>query len=361
MAAACTIKLWLLVAPRNTFPLAVSDPVAKMGAEKVDTARTVKLFAPFVPNWTLPKADRVLPLVTVTAALEVIGADAPKVVTALTVKVWLPLAPRTTLPLAVKLEPTVMAAVLLKAATALTVRVWLLLAPSTTLAFAVSGALAVMGAEAAKVVAAFTVRVWLPLAPKTMFPEAVRGPLAVTAAAEAKVVTALTVRVWEAEVPSTVLPDAVRVEVGLARVTPPEKVARPELSRVRRSTGCPLLLLVLNTRLPPVLPVASCKTHCSYLMAESRKVFTVAFRHDMLAVHEDGVQAWDKSVLASCTMKLLADKQIGHLTVSTEHIWAASACTDPSYPLNAMLPSTKPLVTAALPFCRWKPSTAPLL
>ena len=75
----------------------------------------------------------------------------------------------------------------------------------------------------------------------------------------------MTVRVCEAEVPSTVLPAAVRVELGLARVSPPVKVARPELSRVKRSTGCPLLLLVLpaalvlNTRLPPVLPVASCE------------------------------------------------------------------------------------------------------
>ena len=67
------------------------------------------------------------------------------------------------------------------------------------------------------------------------------------------------------EVPRTVLPAAVRLEAVLLRVTPAEKVARPALSMVSRSVGWPLLLLVLpavvvlNTRLPPVLPVASCR------------------------------------------------------------------------------------------------------
>ena len=43
------------------------------------------------------------------------------------------------------------------------------------------------------------------------------------------------------------------------------KVARPELSMVRRSTGWPLLLLVLpavvvlRIKLPPQLPVESCR------------------------------------------------------------------------------------------------------
>ena len=49
-----------------------------------------------------------------------------------------------------------------------------------------------------------------------------------------------------------------RVEVEVLRERPPVKVAKPVLSTMRRSTGCPLLLLVLlavvvlNTRLPPV-------------------------------------------------------------------------------------------------------------
>ena len=129
---------------------------------------------------------------------------------------------------------------------------------------AVRAPLATMGAVEAKVETAFTVRVLLPLAPRTTLALAVKAALAVMVAVDAKVVTALTVRVWEAEEPRRVLPAAVRVEEGLARVTPPEKVARPELSMVRRSTGCPMLLLVLppalvlSTKLPPVLPVASC-------------------------------------------------------------------------------------------------------
>ena len=94
-------------------------------------------------------------------------------------------------------------------------------------------------------------------------PFAVTAALAVMGAVDAKVVTALTVRVWLAEVPRTVLPAAVRVAAVLVRVTPPVKVARPALSMVRRSTGCPLLLLVLpavvvlNIKLPPVYPAAS--------------------------------------------------------------------------------------------------------
>ena len=151
-----------------------------------------------------------------------------------------------------------------KVVIAFTVRVWLPLAPSTTLPLAVMAALAVIGAVEAKMVAALTVSVWLPLAPKTTLAFAVRAALAVMVAVDAKVVTALTMRVWEAEEPRRVLPAAVRVEEGLARVTPPLKVARPELSMVRRSTGCPVLLLVLppalvlSTKLPPALPVASC-------------------------------------------------------------------------------------------------------
>ena len=90
--------------------------------------------------------------------------------------------------------------------------------------------------------------------------------MSVMGAVDAKVVAAFTVRVWVPEVPSTVLPAILRVEVEVVRERPPEKLASPVLSMVRRSTGCPLLLLVLvvvvvlNTRLPPVLPVASCIT-----------------------------------------------------------------------------------------------------
>ena len=100
----------------------------------------------------------------------------------------------------------------------------------------------------------------------------VTAALAVMVAPDAKVVAALTVRVWVDEVPRTVFPLAVRVEVGLVRVTPPEKLARPELSMVRRSVGWPLLLVlpavvVLNTRLPPVFPVASCSISCGIRQA----------------------------------------------------------------------------------------------
>ena len=152
----------------------------------------------------------------------------------------------------------------------------------------VTAALAVMGAVAAKVVAALTVSVLVPAVPMTVLPNelnmlvlltvtaalAVTAAFVVMAAAEtmvavgAKVVAALTMRVWLPEVPSTVLPATLRVEVEVVRETPPVKVARPVLSMVRRSTGCPLLLLVLpavvvlNTKLPPVFPVVSCMATC---------------------------------------------------------------------------------------------------
>jgi len=96
-------------------------------------------------------------------------------------------------------------------------------------------------------------------------PLAVTKPLAVMGAVEVKVVAAFTVRVWLPVVPRTVLPAAVRVLPVLLRVIPPVKVARPELSMVRRSTGWPLLLLVLpavvvlKIKLPPQLPVESCR------------------------------------------------------------------------------------------------------
>ncbi len=172
------------------------------------------------------------------------------------------LAPKTTLALAV------MGAVDAKVVAAFTVRVWLPLAPSTTLPLAVIKPLAVIGAVEAKVVAMFTVSVLLPpLMPNTTLPRALKAALAVIGAVVAKVAAALTVRVWLPVVPRTVLPAAVRVLLVLLRVMPPVKVARPELSMVRRSTGCPLLLLVLpavvvlRIRLPPQFPVESCIQH----------------------------------------------------------------------------------------------------
>ena len=104
----------------------------------------------------------------------------------------------------------------------------------------------------------------LPRALKVLPLLTVTAALAVIGAVEAKVVTALTVSVCEPEVPRTALPAAVRVEVELVRVSPAEKLANPELSMVSRSVGWPLLLLVLpavvvlKTRLPPVLPDVSC-------------------------------------------------------------------------------------------------------
>ena len=183
----------------------------------------------------LPKELKVLLLpAIVTGALEVTAAA--NVLMALTVRVvLLPLLPRTVLPDTVRALLT------------------------ATAAFAVT--------TAAKVDAVFTVRLaLLPAVPNTVLPRAVRAALAVMGAVEAKVVTALTVRVWLPEVPRTVLPATLRTEVAVVRLMPPVKVARPALSMVRRSRGCPLLLLllpavvVLNTRLPPVLPAASCKT-----------------------------------------------------------------------------------------------------
>ena len=63
----------------------------------------------------------------------------------------------------------------------------------------------------------------------------------------------------------TVLPLTVSELDSVGMLTLPAKVARPLLSMVKRSTSTPLLplmlpvALVLNMRLPPNLPVASCK------------------------------------------------------------------------------------------------------
>ncbi len=87
VVVAWTVIVWLLVAPNSTLPLAVRDDVAVMGAEKVETAATDRLLAPFVPNTTLPSADSAFPFAMVIAALAVIGAVEAKVVTAFTVSV----------------------------------------------------------------------------------------------------------------------------------------------------------------------------------------------------------------------------------------------------------------------------------
>ena len=42
--------------------------------------------------------------------------------------------------------------------------------------------------------------------------------------------------------------------------------------------------------------------------------------------------------------------------MKTERMPATGPCSAPSYPLNRMLPSVKPLVTALPAFCLWKPS-----
>jgi len=88
--------------------------------------------------------------------------------------------------------------------------------------------------------------------------------LATTGAEVANVVGAFIVRVCDPLVPRTVLPAAVRVLVMLVRVSPPEKVARPVLSMVRRSVSWPVLLVlllpavvVLRIREPPQLCFAS--------------------------------------------------------------------------------------------------------
>ncbi len=84
---AWTVIVWLLVAPNSTLPLAVREDVAVIGPENVETAATDRLFAPFVPNTTLPSAYKALPFAMVTAALAVMGAVDAKVVTAFTVRV----------------------------------------------------------------------------------------------------------------------------------------------------------------------------------------------------------------------------------------------------------------------------------
>ena len=92
----------------------------------------------------------------------------------------------------------------------------------------------------------------------------VTGAFALMGAVEAKVVAELIVSVWVPVVPRTVLPLAVNVLEALLSVMLPVKDVRPLLSMTRRSMGWLVLVLllpvalVLNIRLPPKLPVASC-------------------------------------------------------------------------------------------------------
>ena len=148
-----------------------------------------------------------------------------------------------------------------KVAAALTVRVLLLLLPSIVLPFAVSSPArvnALLYATAAlKVAAALTVRVLLLLVPSVLLPLAVNAPATVrllaAVMAALNCAAALTVSVLVLPVPRTVLPLAVRVLLVLASVREAAKVARPELSMVRRSvTAAPAAVpVVLKTRLPP--------------------------------------------------------------------------------------------------------------
>ena len=187
------LPLAVKVPPTLTALLAVTNALAVMGAELEKVVAALKPAAAF---------DVKLPFVmSVAAGVKVVGT--------LTVTVLLLSVPRVTLPRALKLLPAV------------TVR----------------AALAVTGA--ANVLAALTVKVFVPDVPSCVLPVAVR-------------------------VFSSVLPDTVRVPVGLGMARPADRVTRPLLSMVRRSTSwlLPVLVLpvelVLNIRLPPSLLAASC-------------------------------------------------------------------------------------------------------
>ena len=161
----------------------------------------------------------------------------------------------------------------LNVAAALTVRLLLPLLPSTALPFAVSKPATVRlvpyVTPALKTAAALTVNVLLLLVPSVLLPLAVRAPatLRVVAAVMAALncAAALTVSELVLPVPSTVLPLAVRVLLALERVRDAVKVARPELSTMRRSvTVAPaVVLVVLKIRLPPFcwLAAVSCSAH----------------------------------------------------------------------------------------------------
>ncbi len=84
--------------------------------------------------------------------------------------------------------------------------------------------------------------------------------LATTGAEAANVVRAFTVTVCDPVVPRTVLPAAVRVLEMLVRFSPPEKVAKPVLSMVKRSVSWPVLLVLL---LPAVVVLRIRAVNCS--------------------------------------------------------------------------------------------------
>ena len=150
----------------------------------------------------------------------------------------------------------------LNVAAALTVRLLLLLLPTTALPFAVSSPATVRlvpyVTPALKIAVALTVNVLLLLAPNVLLPVAVRVPATLRAALAVmpalNCAAALTVSVLVLPVPKTVLPKAVRVLPLSARVREAAKVARPELSIVRRSMRVALAAVpvVLKTMLPPL-------------------------------------------------------------------------------------------------------------
>ncbi len=77
------------MAPSVVLPRAVRFAPAVMGAVEENTVAelTASVLLPVVPRTVLPKAVSALPLVIITAALAVMGAEEAKVVTALTVRV----------------------------------------------------------------------------------------------------------------------------------------------------------------------------------------------------------------------------------------------------------------------------------
>lgn len=149
----------------------------------------------------------------------------------------------------------------LNRAAAFTVRVLPLLLPNTVLLLAVNSPATVSElpyvTAALKVAAALTVSMSVALLPTVVLLLAVNVPatmaVLVILTAALNSVAALTVSVLVLLLPKMVLPLQVRVLLVLARVTEAEKLARPELSIVRRSVGVvPAAVLdVLKIRLPP--------------------------------------------------------------------------------------------------------------
>ena len=77
VVVACTVRVWLVVAPSITLPYTVRAALAIMGAvdAKKVTAFTVRVLLPLVPRTTFPSALNAFPAVMVAAALAVTGAE----------------------------------------------------------------------------------------------------------------------------------------------------------------------------------------------------------------------------------------------------------------------------------------------